>query len=411
MFAASENLSNLEHPQAGPLECHLPAFALFLQSKGYSSATLPRKIQFTRYFSHWLDIRAIKVSALDEMTVNVFFNDPPSTVHIRPGDFSTLRSLLAWLRQAELIRPSVLQTEERSAGSIENDFALYLKNDRGLSQDTLRNYVPVIRSFLSECSVSDTTGIDKIHVSDITRFIVDRTRTESRKTVKGRVSALRSFFRFLLYRGDITTDLAAAVPTVANWRQSQIPQYLAHEDVELLLGNCDLTSAIGKRDYAVLKLLARLGLRAGEVVNMTLDDFDWEIGVVTIRGKGGRRDQLPIPQDVGEAIVAYLRFGRPPCKTRNAFVRFKAPFLGFSGHAAVGDIVRRALARAGLNPARKGAHLLRHSLATYMLQQGASLAEIGEILRHASTTTTEIYVKVDLTALGALALPWPGGDA
>jgi site-specific recombinase XerD len=392
------------------LEIHLPAFSLFLQSKDYSAATLPRKTQLTRHFSRWLAMRAIKVCDLDERTINDFFEDHPSTVHIRPGDFSTLCSLLAWLRQVEIIRP-FMQAEEHNTCCIENDFALYLKDNRGLSQVTVRNYLPVIRLFLGECSISDTTGFYGIQVSDITRFIVNRTRTESRKTVKGRVTALRSFFRFLLYRGDITTDLAASVPAVADWRQSQIPKHLAHEDVELLLANCNRTSAIGKRDFAVLNLLARLGLRAGEVVSMTLDDFDWETGVVTIRGKGGRRDQLPIPQYVGEAIVAYLRFGRPSCKTRNVFVRFKAPFQGFSGHAAIGDIVRRALARAGLNPARKGAHLLRHSLATNMLRQGASLAEIGEILRHSSVTTTEIYIKVDLIALGALALPWPGGDA
>lgn len=144
---------------------------------------------------------------------------------------------------------------------------------------------------------------------------------------------------------------------------------------------------------------------------MALDDIDWDAGVVTIRGKGGRRDQLPIPQDVGEALVAYLLHARPPCESRKIFVRTRAPFQGFSSSAAIDDIVRRALVRAGLNPVRKGAHLLRHSLATNMLRQGASLAEIGEILRHSSPNTTEIYAKVDVAALSALALPWPGGDA
>ncbi len=223
-------------------------------------------------------------------------------------------------------------------------------------------------------------------------------------------SALRGFFRFLLFRGDIASDLAASVPTVADWRLSELPKSLDPEEVERMLRNCDQGTAIGQRDYAVLLLLARLGLRAGEVVAMTLDDIDWEAGVITIRGKGARYDQLPTPQDVGEALVTYLRHGRPSCDTRRMFVRAKAPRRRFSGSSAIGDIVRRALARAGLDPIRKGAHLLRHSLATKMLQRGARLTEIGEILRHSTPNTTEIYAKVDLAALSALAQPWPGGD-
>jgi len=159
-----------------------------------------------------------------------------------------------------------------------------------------------------------------------------------------------------------------------------------------------------------LILLARLGLRAGEVVALTLNDIDWESGLITVRGKGARRDQLPIIEDVGKALAAYLRHGRPRCETRRVIIRARAPHRGFSGSAAIGDIVRRALRRAGLDPVRKGAHLLRHSLATTMLQRGASLAEIGQILRHATPNTTEIYTKVDLAALSALAQPWPGGD-
>jgi site-specific recombinase XerD len=181
--------------------------------------------------------------------------------------------------------------------------------------------------------------------------------------------------------------------------------------VEKLLINCDRNTGIGRRDYAVLCLLARLGLRAGEVANMTLDDIDWEAGVVTIHGKGGRIDQLPIPHDVGEALVAYLLQGRPTCQTRRIFVRAQAPLQGFTDSSAIGDIVCRALARARLNPVLKGAHLLRHSLATNLLLQGASLAEIGEILGHLRASTTEIYAKVDVVALRALAKPWPGGEA
>ena len=403
---------NSQHPQPGPLECHLTAFSLFLQTQDYSAETIRKKIQFTRHFSRWLGIQALKVCDLDERTINLFLKERTiAGLRFLRGEFPTLRSLLEWLREVDLIPASLLQTEDCKPFSVEREFAHYLKEERGLSQHTLRNYMPVIHSFLSEYSVSGVIVFSEIRISDVPRFIVSRSRTWSLQTVQMMASALRAFFRYLRYRGDITFDLAAAVPKVAYWKMSQIPKHLASEDVEQLLRNCDQTTAIGRRDYAVLCLLARLGLRAGEVVDMTLDDVDWETGVITIRGKGGRTDQLPIPQDVGDALVAYLLHGRPSCKTRRIFIRTWTPFKGFPRSAAISGIVRRALARAGLNPVRKGAHLLRHSLATSMLLQGASLAEIGEILRHSSANTTEIYVKVDVAALSGLALPWPGGEA
>ena len=204
--------------------------------------------------------------------------------------------------------------------------------------------------------------------------------------------------------------MAASVPAVADWKLSTLPKFLDPEEVELLLHNCDQSTAIGQRDYAILLLLARLGLRAGEIVAMILDDIDWEAGVITIRGKGARHDKLPIPHDVGEALAMYLRHGRPLCTTRHVFIRDRAPRRGFSSSVAIDNIVRRALARAELVPVRKGAHLLRHSLATKLLRHGASLAEISEILRHSTLNTTETYAKVNLVALGELAQPWPGGD-
>jgi site-specific recombinase XerD len=224
-------------------------------------------------------------------------------------------------------------------------------------------------------------------------------------------TALRVFFRFLLLRGDVTLNLAASVPTVSEYKQSGIPKFLQPRDVERLLKSCDKNTPVGKRDYAIMLLLSRLGLRASEIVALRLDDILWETGVVNIRGKGARHDQLPLPHDVGEALATYIRHGRPSCPTRRVFIRARAPHVGFSGSVAIADIVRRALARAGLDPIRKGSHLLRHSLAVRMLREGASLQEISEILRHSSPNTTEIYAKVDPEALYGLALPWPGGDA
>ena len=293
---------------------------------------------------------------------------------------------------------------------IECNFLRHLERERGLSQATLLNYLPVIRCFLTERFGSEAIALNELDASDVTQFVLDYARTMSCRSAQLMTSALRGFLRFLYFRGDVDSDLASSVPTVADWKMSELPKSLEPEEVERLLQNCDRCTAIGRRDYGVLILLARLGLRAGEVVAMALDDIDWEAGLITIRGKGARHDQLPIPQDVGDALATYLRQARPRCDTRRVFVRVRAPHRGFSSSVAIANIVRRALRRAGLDPIRKGAHLLRHCLATKMLQRGACLAEIGQILRHSTPNTTEIYTKVDLAALGVLAQPWPGGD-
>jgi site-specific recombinase XerD len=227
------------------------------------------------------------------------------------------------------------------------------------------------------------------------------------------VPALRVFLRWIHQRGTTARSLAGCVPAVAASRLATVPKSLPGEQVESLLQRCDRSTLIGRRDYAILLLLARLGLRAGDVVAMELDDLDWEGGELLVRGKGGRQDRLPLPRKVGAAVAAYLRHGRPRCSTRRVFVRARAPHRGFCSSVAVSNIVQRGLERAGIEPPRKGAHTLRHALACTMLRRGASLAEIGQILRHRSPDTTAIYAKVDIAALRRLALAWPrtAGDA
>ena len=221
-------------------------------------------------------------------------------------------------------------------------------------------------------------------------------------------SAFRSFFRFLFQHGELRLDLAPSVPTVADWRLSAIPKYITPAEVARVLGSCDRQTAIGRRDYAILLLLARLGLRAGEIVALRLDDIDWRSGEILIRGKGFLHDRMPLPVDAGQALASYLRHDRPSCKTRSVFICMRAPQRRFARAATVSTIVKRALARAGLHPGFKGAHLLRHSLATSMIRSGASMGEIGEILRHRRPSTTEIYAKLDFEGLRSLAQPWPG---
>ena len=399
-----------QSPQHSQLEKYIPIFTSLLSSRGFKPSTLRIKTQILRNFNRWIAKRQLKICGLDEEAIDVFFKEHPRAGFVRRGDFSTLRSLLEWLREIQEVQALLPKVNNSVLSSIECNFSRYLDEERGLSKATLDNYLPVIRRFLSECFESDAIVLDEIDASDVTQFVLGYARTMGCRSSQLMTSALRGFLRFLYLRGDIGTDLALSVPTVADWKMSDLPKYLESEEVERLLQSCDQSTAVGLRDYAVLILLARLGLRSGEVVALTLNDIDWESGLITVRGKGARRDQLPIIEDVGKALAAYLHHGRPRCETRRVIIRARAPHRGFSGSAAIGDIVRRALRRAGLDPVRKGAHLLRHSLATTMLQRGASLAEIGQILRHATPNTTEIYTKVDLAALSALAQPWPGGD-
>jgi site-specific recombinase XerD len=220
---------------------------------------------------------------------------------------------------------------------------------------------------------------------------------------------LRSFLQYARYQGAVTLDLAAAVPAVANWSMPSIPRAIGDEQVRQLLASIDRRTAMGRRDYAIVLLLARLGLRANEVSGLELEDINWEAGQVSVRGKRGHRTVLPLPADVGAAMAAYLRHGRPPSASRRVFLRSKAPIQGFLGQCAIGSIIRHRLHRAGIAAPTTGAHQFRHALATRMLRHGASLTEIGEMLRHRSSQTTAIYAKVNLTALRTLALPWPGG--
>ncbi len=280
---------------------------------------------------------------------------------------------------------------------------------RGLARATIVNYVPFIESFLKDRFGDGTLALSHLCASDVVRFVQRQASRLHRKRAKLLTSALRSFLQYVRYRGKTKLDLAAAVPAVANWSMSSIPRAISAEQVQQLLASIDRRTAMGCRDYAILLLLARLGLRSGEVASLDLDNIDWKAGQLSVRGKSGQRSELPLPAEVGEAIAAYLRRGRPQSTSRRVFLRAKAPNRGFRGASGVGSIVRHCLQRAGLDAPTHGAHQFRHGLATQMLRRGASLDEIGEVLGHHNPQTTTIYTKVDLDALRALALPWPGG--
>jgi site-specific recombinase XerD len=287
-------------------------------------------------------------------------------------------------------------------------YQAYLRQARGVTDGTARRYVHSIRPFLTQPFRSSRLRLSGWRADDVVGFLHRQVPRLSVTEAKQLTTALRSFLQYARYRGDVVLDVAAAVPAVASWSLAGIPRAISPRAIRRLLASMRRHSPIKRRDYAIVVLLADLGLRAGEVAALDLDDVDWTAGHVRVRGKGGSWSALPLPVRVGEAIVAYLRNGRPQSADRRVFLRAKPPYRGLQS-GAIGAIVARALRKAGVEAPTKGAHQFRHALATAMLRGGASLREIGDVLRHRRVQTTTIYAKVDLDALRRLALPWPGG--
>lgn len=403
-----ERLEADKRGQRNPLLVHVTPFAASLMDCGYLDATVQSKLELIADFGRWLGRKGLAVTDLDERLIEAFIAGRRRSRQCRRGDPTTARQLLGHLREHKVV-PSVTPTRDESPlATILDRFEKHLRSERGLTTATIINYVPFARKFLTDRFGEGPFPLRELRPSDISGFVLRHARRMSCRRAQLMTSAFRSFFRFLFQHGELRLDLAPSVPTVADWRLSTIPKYLTPGEVARVLGSCDLLTAIGRRDYAILLLLARLGLRAGEIVALQLDDIDWRAGEILVHGKGFVHDRMPLPVDAGQALASYLRHDRPSCKTRSVFICMRAPQRKFARAATVSTIVKRALGRAGLHPGFKGAHLLRHSLATSMIRSGASMVEIGEILRHRRPSTTEIYAKLDFEGLRSLALPWPG---
>lgn len=403
------NPKTIQRMYEGPLGHYIDGYAALLDEQGYSKQSACSQTRLVNDLSIWLHQQGFKANDVNETTIDMFLKDREQHLRLRRGECCTLNRLLDYLRKMEIVEDKLPPTETSGGQGVEDDFKRYLLQERGLSHATVLNYIPFIKKFLLERFDTDPIRFGELQPADITEFVKNHAYDLSHGRARLMVTALRVFLRYLRHRKDIIADLASCVPKVANWQLSTLPKFLQPEQVQDVLEHCDRQSSVGRRNYAILLLLARLGFRACEVVALQLEDIGWESGYINIRGKGGHFARFPLPQDVGESIALYLQNGRPRCSTRRVFVRHKAPIFGFANSSTISSIVRRALEHAGVNSHRKGAHLFRHTLATEMLRQGASLAEIGELLRHRSPNTTMIYAKVDVTALRALAQPWPGG--
>ena len=393
--------------RAGLFGSHLDSFVATVSKLGYARSTVRERLRLLGDLEQWLKRKRLVLVDLQEQVVKRFLETRRRAGRLRNGDARTVHHFLEHLRDKAIIPSTELPIDRSPLTMLQKQYETYLRKERGLAPVTIGRYWPFLRHFLVERFGEGPICLRELAPDDISGFLLRHARSGSPGVAKLMVTALHSFFRFLFRHGKIKRDLAGAVPTVSAWRQAELPRYLEEDEVERVVRACNRRTSVGRRDYAILLLLARLGLRASEVIALELDDIDWRAGVLTVRGKGRYHDRLPLPHDVGEAIAAYLRQDRPRCTTRRVFIRNKAPHRSFGHPSSISTIVCRALGRAGLQPDLKGAHLLRHSLATGMLRRGASMAEIGQVLRHRAPNTTEIYAKVDIKGLRSLALPWP----
>ena len=392
---------------SGPLAPYAAGFEVWLRSRSYSSsATANRLCQLDR-LSRWLDRRGLTVGELSDALVAAFTSSRREAGLVTWTTPQSVALPLAYLREIGVMRSPAATVASGPLEGLLADYGRYLRVERRLAEHTVRDaYVPAARLFVAGREGLDRLELERLSAADVSLFLVAECPKRSVTGARDLASALRSFLRFLHVVGLIEAPLVWAVPSVADLRDRTLPRGLEPAVVRKLLASCDRRRTIGRRDYAIVLLLSRLGLRRGEVAAMQLEDVDWRAGELLIRGKGARQDVLPLPVDVGEALVSYLR-RRPRSESRALFVRMTAPLQGLAPHT-IGWIVREACTRAGFP--RVGAHRLRHTAATEMLRQGASLAEIGQVLRHREQKTTAIYAKVDRRALRALARPWPSQE-
>jgi site-specific recombinase XerD len=352
--------------------------------------------------------KGIAAYDLSDGHLDAFTARPPQKrkSHVK-FELAVMRLFFRYLRTNAGLQLPHPQAPQSFTTSLFQEYENHLRKDRGLADNSLRVYLPLIRSFLA--SKRANSGFPQsLKALEIRDFIVAQTRNRSAEYVRLLSVALRSFCRFLFLSGQMPVDLAASVPRVCKYRQSAPPAFLSPEQITRALAATDRSTPGGRRDYAILLLLARLGLRAGEIVSLELDHICWRDAEIVVHGKGRTVERLPLLQDIGQALTAYLRKDRGVSQSRRIFLRLRAPHTGLGGPAAVGGIVHMALARAGIRrPGRGAAHLFRHGLATRMIRHGASLPEISEVLRHRSQMTTSGYTQVAFEALRKVAQPWP----
>jgi integrase/recombinase XerD len=388
----------------------LEEFARGLRKAGYAEITVRKHIRGAEHFTHWTDRTRMPLCSWNEQVLRRFgfhlsrCRCPAYRYWTKPRALKSARVFLDHLRDHGVINTCPAEPTAKEPALLAA-FRQWMREQRSVGDCTLRNYSRRIKEFLRRVGEDPR----KFDAKSLRAFVLRTNRQRGWVAAKHSTTALRMFLRFLIADGKCRAGLDAAVPVVGHWRLSSLPRYLQPEEVERVIASCKRGSETDKRDRAILLLLARLGLRAGDVAHLRLNDLDWQAAWIAVSGKNTRQTRLPLTQEVGDAIVAYLQDERPRTDADALFVRHRAPIRALADYRAVSVIVKRAMQRAGVScPSRGAAHVLRHSVATSMLRHGASLQDIATVLRHRSIDTTQIYAKVDVTALRRIAQPWPG---
>jgi integrase/recombinase XerD len=389
------------------LTAHIDSFLDGFRAAGYGPAAVTSRRLIINAFIRSIASKRQAAEDLSDADVTAFLKRRP-TRREDPKERAILRRFLAQLRAQGVCAPA----ESRPvtpADEVTQRYVVFLRQDRGLAENSIAIYAPCARDFFTyRVTHVGSLALKTLDADTVRTFLLERIANRSTESSRLLSVSLRSVLRFLFLRGETPRDLSSAVPMVRTYRQSTVPAVLSVDEVQRVLATPDRSTVRGRRDAAILLLLARLGLRASEVVFLELGDLHWRAGEIVIRGKGPHRDQVPLLADVGEAIARYLERGRGPNASRRVFLRVIPPRVGLARPCAIDHIVRLAFSRAGVPPRRRRvAHLFRHSLATRMIRHGASLSEIAEVLRHRSQSTTAIYAKVSFDALRGVARPWP----
>jgi integrase/recombinase XerD len=394
---------------SGPLAGLAEGYGAELAQLGYAPASVRLQMKVFADLSDWLLSHGMAAADLRRSDLDRFLRHRRAAGHTRYASIRAVHPVLDYLQRVKVVPR---QAPDAVLGPVDvmlDRFWHYLTVERALAAVTARAYLDMVRPFVQGRLSADSRAFERLTAADIICFVVTRCPRQSRGAAKLTVTALRSFLRFLHLDGVIEESLVSAVPSVAGRRLVGLPKGLAPDQVRRLFASCDDTTRRGCRDIAIMTMLVRLGMRSGEVAKLRLDDIDWRAGEIIVRGKANSIERIPLPPDVGRAVAQYLQRGRPvSAQGRTVFVRIKAPHRHLSS-CGVSNVVADAAKRAGLG--RIHAHRLRHTAAMQMLRAGASLPEIGQLLRHRRGLTTAIYAKVDRDTLRTIARPWPGDAA
>ena len=413
IFTSQKVRSRME---SGPMGPYVSAIAAELRQQGYAKSTIRRHLRAVDHFGAWLLKEGLSLHDISRPIVDRYLNgldrqfSPSSSRGRLPHKAFGLSELVVFLRQRGVLQADIERQPLTAIDRWLADFDHYLDQVAGNAQRTRSNYLRYARRLFTECFGTEGLNWPGLRSEQITEFVRSEASKLQPSSCGQPVTAIRALLRFLVSRSAVPSGLERAVPPVLTWRHSSLPRYISSSEVERVIGVCNPATPLGLRERAVIVLLANLGLRAGEVIRLKLDDIDWFEGRLIVRaGKNHRERSLPLSQEVGDVLVSYLRDARPASPHREVFLRWRPPFRPLRSSVTITTLVAKALKRAGVKVHRPGAHILRHTLATQMARQGAAFKEIADILGHLSLASTSVYAKLDLESLSKVALPWPGG--